>query len=91
MTYPERVEAIRERLERAFSPTHLSIVDDSHKHAGHAGARAGGGHFNVDIESGAFAGKTLLERHRMVYAALTDMLQHEIHALSVRARTPGEP
>lgn len=91
MMPPERVDAIRERLQHAFSPTRLSVTDDSHRHAGHAGAQAGGGHFQVDIESTAFEGKKLLERHRMVYAALDDMMQHDIHALSVRARAPDEP
>lgn len=86
----ERVTMIRERLTEALSPQKLDIQDDSAKHAGHAGARGGGGHFNVDIVSDAFAGKTLIQRHRLVYEALGDAMQSEIHALSIQARTPDE-
>lgn len=85
----DRVARIREKLTAAFAPTRLDIEDDSHKHAGHAGAR-GGGHFNVTITSAAFAGKTPLQRHRMVYAALGEELKADIHALSIRASTPNE-
>lgn len=87
----DRVERIRAKLTAAFTPVQLDIVDDSHKHAGHEGARGGGGHFNVTIVSAAFAGTTALQRHRMVYAALGDELKAEIHALSIRAKTPAEP
>ena len=87
---PERVARIRSLLAAALAPTHLEVADDSHKHAGHAGARGGQGHFSVDIVSAAFAGKLPLARHRLVYAALGDMLQADIHALSIRARTPEE-
>lgn len=86
----ERVDMIRERLTQALSPSELEIQDDSAKHAGHEGAKGGGGHFNVQIVSEAFAGKNLLERHRMVYDALGDAMQSEIHALSIQAKTPGE-
>ncbi len=86
----DRVDNIRQRLTAAFAPTTLEIVDDSAKHAGHAGARSGGGHFAVDIVSAAFAGKPLLQRHRMVYDALGDMMQSEIHALSIQARDPDQ-
>lgn len=85
-----RVAMIRERLTAAFTPIRLDIEDDSAKHAGHAGARGGGGHFNVSIVSTAFSGKSLLERHRMVYSAMGDAMQHEIHALSIQAKTPEE-
>lgn len=87
---PARVERMRALLAEALAPTHLAIADDSHKHAGHAGARGGQGHFGVDIVSAAFAGKLPLARHRLVYAALGDMLQTDIHALTIRARTPEE-
>ncbi|MEG3050098.1 MAG: BolA family protein [Thermomonas sp.] len=87
---PERVSRIRELLTSALEPESLVVTDDSHKHAGHAGARGGQGHFGVDIVSSAFAGKLPLARHRLVYAALGDMMQTDIHALSIRARTPGE-
>lgn len=84
----KRIQRIRQTLEEAFSPTKLDISDDSHLHAGHAGARSGKGHFTVVIQSTAFEGKSLIERHRMVYAALDQMLQTDIHALSIKANTP---
>ena len=86
-----RLTRIREALEAAFAPDHLVVNDDSHLHAGHAGARDGRGHYSVEIVSGAFAGKTSLARHRAVYAALGDMMTSDIHALQIRARAPGEP
>ncbi|MGO4549642.1 BolA family protein [Lysobacter sp. 2RAF19] len=85
-----RVERIRSLLEAALSPQSLQVVDDSARHAGHAGARDGRGHFDVDIVSDAFAGLLPLARHRKVYAALGQMMETDIHALSIRARTPGE-
>jgi BolA protein len=85
-----RVERIRALLDAALSPQSLEVVDDSARHAGHAGARDGRGHFNVDIVSDAFAGVAPLARHRKVYAALGDMMETDIHALSIRARTPEE-
>ncbi len=87
---PARIARMRELLEAALSPQSLTITDDSHKHAGHAGSRHGQGHFGVDIVSAAFAGKFPAARHRLVYAALGEMLQTDIHALSIRARTPAE-
>ena len=87
---PQRVARIRALLGEALQPQRLEVADDSHKHAGHAGARGGQGHFSVDIVSAAFAGKLPLARHRLVYAALGDMMQTDIHALSIRARTPDE-
>ena len=81
---------MRALLEQAFAPTTLDLVDDSHRHAGHAGARDGRGHFGVDIVSEAFAGLAPLARHRAVYAALGDMMATDIHALTIRARTPAE-
>ena len=86
----DRVERIRERLERALQPVRLEIQDDSAKHAGHAGARGGGGHYIVTIVSPAFVNRSLIERHRMVYDALGDMMASEIHALSIDARAPDE-
>lgn len=86
----ERVERIRQALQAAFQPQRLEVEDDSRRHAGHAGARDGRGHFNVEIVSGAFAGLSSLARHRAVYAALGDMMTTDIHALSIVARTPGE-
>ncbi|GAB4347874.1 MAG: BolA family transcriptional regulator [Gammaproteobacteria bacterium] len=84
----DRVAEIRARLEAAFQPEQLEIIDESHKHAGHAGARDGRGHFVVEIVSPAFAGMTPLQKHRAVYAALGDLMETDIHALSIRARTP---
>lgn len=80
-----RVAAIRDALEAAFTPSELEIRDDSHRHAGHAGAKDGRGHFDVRIVSKAFAGMTPLARHRAVYAALGDLMTTDIHALSIRA------
>lgn len=82
-----RVEMIRERLENEFSPTALEIIDDSHMHAGHASA-GGAGHFTVKITAEAFTGKMPLQRHKMVFAAVDDMMQSEIHALSIEANSP---
>ncbi|MDX1593462.1 MAG: BolA family protein [Gammaproteobacteria bacterium] len=86
----DRVAMIRERLTEALEPTHLEIVDQSAAHAGHEGAKDGGGHFVVTIVSPAFAGQPLLKRHRLVYAALGDAMETEIHALSIRAKSPDE-
>ena len=85
-----RVERVRIALEAAFAPASLDVVDDSARHAGHAGARDGRGHFNVDIVSEAFAGMAPIARHRAVYAALGEMMTTDIHALAIRARTPDE-
>ncbi|KPK39392.1 MAG: hypothetical protein AMJ69_05720 [Gammaproteobacteria bacterium SG8_47] len=85
-----RIALIRDLLSAALNPTSLDIVDESHKHVGHAGARSGGGHFDVTIVSEQFAGKSLIERHRLVYAALGDAMNTEIHALSIKAYTPEE-
>ncbi|MBC9071566.1 BolA family transcriptional regulator [Thauera sp. CAU 1555] len=83
-------EQIRERLLQALQPVSLDIGDDSALHAGHAGARSGGGHYRVDVVSDAFAGKNRVARQRMIYEALGTMMQHEIHALAIRARTAEE-
>lgn len=85
-----RVERIRAALESAFAPQSLEVIDDSARHAGHAGARDGRGHFDVQIVSDAFAGLAPLARHRKVYAALGEMMTTDIHALSIRAKTPEE-
>ncbi len=86
----DRISLIHERLQSALAPESIDIVDESAKHAGHAGARSGGGHFIVDIVATAFEGKNLIQRHRLVYDALGDAMQTEIHALSIRAHTPDE-
>jgi BolA protein len=83
-------EAIRDKLTEAFRPTRLEVEDDSARHHGHAGARAGGeSHFNVLIEAEAFAGTPKVARQRMVYRALAEELAGPVHALSVRALAPG--
>lgn len=81
----QRVEAIRCRLMAAFAPTGLEVVDDSHRHVGHEGARDGRGHYRVRVVSAVFAGMTPVARHRAVYAALDDLMQTDIHALSIQA------
>ncbi|HZF29303.1 MAG TPA: BolA family protein [Gammaproteobacteria bacterium] len=86
----DRVAAIRARLEAELAPSALEITDDSHRHAGHAGARDGRGHFSVTIVADRFAGAKRLERHRMVYSALGSLMQTDIHALSVTALAPDE-
>ncbi|MGH8171709.1 MAG: BolA family protein [Rhodanobacteraceae bacterium] len=86
----ERVDAIRSRLTAALHPTELDIEDESHRHAGHAGARDGRGHFRVRIVSVTFEGQGALARHRAVYAALGDLMQTDIHALAIDARAPEE-
>lgn len=86
----ERVSLIRRSLEAAFAPEELEIVDDSGRHAGHAGARDGRGHFQVRILSRHFSGKRTVERHRMVYAALGSLMQTDIHALGLIALSPED-
>lgn len=83
--------AIREKLTAALAPEALDIVDDSHKHAGHAGARPQGeSHFTVRVVSAKFEGLNRVARQRLVYGALKDELATDIHALAIEARTPGE-
>lgn len=75
------IDGIRARLERAFAPTALEVIDEGHMHIGHAGE--GTGHFRVRITAAAFAGKTRVQQHRMVYDALGDLMGHGIHALAI--------
>lgn len=86
----ERVAHIRERLREGLGADEIAVADESHKHIGHPGARSGLGHFAVRVRSPAFAGKSMLERHRLVYEALGDMMQTDIHAVSIRALAPDE-
>ena len=83
------IETMRERLA-ALDPVAIEIADDSAKHAGHAGARSGGGHYRLAIVSPRFAGCRTMERHRLVYDALGPLMKQEIHALSIIAKTPDE-
>ena len=81
---------LRSALEQAFAPTSLELIDDSAAHAGHAGSR-GGGHYRVNIVAAAFRGRSPLERHRLVYAAVAPLLSGgAVHALNIVARAPEE-
>jgi BolA family transcriptional regulator, general stress-responsive regulator len=84
-----RTERMRQQLA-VLQPTLVEIEDDSHRHAGHAGAREGGGHYRLLIVSGKFAGLDTVARQRMVYSALGEMMKREIHAITIRANTPEE-
>lgn len=86
----DRLSLIRTELEAKLDPTELRVKDQSHLHEGHEGARDGRGHFDVLIVSEAFAGQNRIQRHRMVYDALTELLATDIHALRIRAFTPSE-
>lgn len=84
-------DEIRRRLE-PLAPQRLELFDESARHAGHAGARPGGNtHWRLEIASPEFAGKPTVARHRMIYAALGDLMNDPIHALAINARAPGEP
>jgi len=84
-----RVEQLRLVLERELMPLSLEIIDDSAQHAGHAGAREGG-HFRVVLVAATFKGRSQLERHRLVYAAVAPLMGQGVHALSIIARAPDE-
>lgn len=86
----DRIAEIKSRLEHELSPSHVDIIDESHLHAGHAGAASGAGHFNVTVVSEKFSGQSPIQRHRMVYLALADLMQTEIHALSINAQAPDD-
>lgn len=89
-TGPIATEMLK-RLNSALSPITISLIDDSEKHRGHGGYNpAGESHFSLDIESEAFAGKSRVERQRMVYRALGELMRERVHALQLRARAPGE-
>lgn len=85
----QRIELMTECLEKALSPVSLSITDDSHLHAGHAGAQSGMGHFSLDIVSKSFEGLTAIKKHQLVYQALAEMMKTDIHALSIKANPPA--
>lgn len=84
-----RIEHMHSKLA-ALQPVNIDIIDDSHLHAGHEGARSGGGHYTLHIVAAQFAGKPTLARHRMIYSALGEMMKQEIHALNIKAYTPEE-
>ncbi|MCK5831738.1 MAG: BolA family transcriptional regulator [Methylococcales bacterium] len=83
-------ELIKQKLNEAIQPKTIEIIDNSAAHAGHAGAQSGGGHYNVTIVADAFDGKTLVQRHQLIYQALGDLMKNEIHALGINALTPTE-
>jgi BolA protein len=87
----DRRQRLTVRLEEGLDPVQLEVVDDSHRHAGHAGAADGRGHFTVLIVSQRFAGLGTLKRHKLVYEVVGDMMTTDIHALSIQALAPGEP
>lgn len=79
-----RIEQMRQRIENALNPSQLEIIDDSHKHIGHEGAKGGLGHFTVIIQSEALTGKRMVQQHRAIYDALGEMMQTDIHALAIK-------
>lgn len=83
------MDEIRARLA-SLQPVRLELIDDSHLHAGHAGARSGGGHYRLSIVSDVFQGKNTVARHRIIYDALGELMRKEIHALAIQARSPEE-
>jgi BolA protein len=85
---PSREQRLRRRLEERFAPALLIIEDDSHLHAGHAGAAGGQSHFRVSIVAEAFRGLSPVARHRLVYAAVDELLKTDIHALAIEASAP---
>ena len=89
-TGPVAAEMLR-RLNSALSPIRISLIDDSEKHRGHGGYNPSGeSHFSLEVESAAFAGKSRVERQRMIYKALGELMNERVHALSIRAPAPGE-
>ncbi len=85
-----RAERIERLLRERLRPEHLQVQDESERHRGHTGAASGGGHFRVTIVAGCFAGRSRLERHRLLHEVLEDELKAEIHALALRVFTPEE-
>lgn len=85
-----RSDKLEARLRAALDPTDLEIIDDSHRHAGHAGAADGRGHFTVIVVSELFRGLPVVRRHRLVYEAVGDLMATDVHALSIQALAPGE-
>lgn len=86
----DRLERIRAQLNAAFEPVECELIDESHLHAGHAGAASGAGHFRLRIVSRRFQGLNRIARHRLVYDSLRDMMHSDIHALNIVAFAPSE-
>jgi len=87
MTPDQRLVMIRERLQNKFSPRLLEVIDDSHLHKGHAGAKDGAGHYTVNIQADYFNGKSRVSAHREIYAVLDDLIPREIHAVKISLST----
>ena len=83
-------EQIKQLLNESFSPELLEIINNSAAHAGHAGAKSGGGHYHVTIIAEVFEGKSLVQRHQLIYKALGDLMKQQIHALGINALSPSE-
>ena len=90
MNSEQRLAEIRSRLQTALSPESLQVEDEGHMHIGHEGAKDGRGHFRVLVVSDQFQGKNLIARHRLIYQAMGDLMQTDIHALAIDAYTPDE-
>ena len=90
MNSEQRLSEIRSRLQTALAPESLQVEDEGHKHIGHEGAKDGRGHFRVLVVSDQFQGKNLIARHRLIYQAMGDLMQTDIHALAIDAYTPDE-
>ena len=90
MNTEERLAEIKKRLEIALAPESMQLEDEGHKHVGHEGAKGGLGHFQLLIVSDHFKGKSLIQRHRLIYQAMGELMQSDIHALSIDAYTPDE-
>jgi BolA protein len=90
MNPAQRLAEIRTRLEAEFSPASLQVEDESHMHVGHEGAKSGLGHFRVLVVSDSFQDQSPIKRHRLVYQAMGDLMQTDIHALTIEAFTPDE-
>lgn len=86
----DRIDRIRARLEETFAPESCQLEDESALHAGHAGAASGGGHYRLFIVSGRFEKQSRIQRHRLVYDCLSDMMHKDIHALAITALAPSE-
>ena len=90
MNNEQRIEEIRKRLTAALAPRELVITDESHKHVGHEGAKSGMGHFHVRIVAPGFTGLNQVQKHRLVYETVGDLMQTDIHALGIEAYSPDQ-
>ena len=90
MSSDDRIARIESRLRATLAPESLNVIDESAAHAGHEGAKSGGGHYALTIVSPRFAGQAPVARHRMIYQALGELMHRDIHALSITALTPDE-